>query len=186
MDVITLSVYQCGAVRTGSAPHPNRSRRRGWTRTARAFSQATVGVSVSECPTRPEHADAFHSGVSAEQPRRPWGLLTAGGRSQFHGTAFERSRWRGRRYACSLVEAFSGIGFRSRFRRGNLLSDAPYLECSQKSPVGNYFQWNIDSNSNNGPRLPQTPAASFNAPIESAPARIFRLCPRLTRRGTSD
>jgi hypothetical protein len=39
--------------------------------------------------------------------------------------AFERSRWRGRRYACSLVEAFSGTGLRWRSRRGNLLSDAP-------------------------------------------------------------
>jgi len=26
-------------------------------------------------------------------------------------------------------------------------------DCSRQSPVGYYFQWNIDSNSNNGPRL---------------------------------
>src|ERR1039457_643160 len=84
-------------------------------------------------------------------------------------SAFERSRWRGRRYACSLFEAFSATGLRLRFRRGNLLTDASYLECSQKSPVVNYFQWNIDSNSNNGPRLPQTPAASFKRPNRKCP-----------------
>jgi putative transposase len=39
-------------------------------------------------------------------------------------------------------------------RIGVLLGDAPYVECSQSSPVVHYFQWNIDSNSNNGPRLP--------------------------------
>jgi hypothetical protein len=55
------------------------------------------------------------------------------------------------------VVVWSGCSLRllhSQSRMGMLPADAPYLECSQSSLVVHYFQWNIDSNSNNGPRLP--------------------------------
>jgi hypothetical protein len=44
---------------------------------------------------------------------------------------------------------------------GILLGDAPYLERSQSSLVVHYFQWNIDSDSNNGRVCLKTRAASF-------------------------
>jgi hypothetical protein len=56
----------------------------------------------------------------------PWGLADA--------SAFERSRRAADACACLFVEAFFSTRLRSRFRRGNLLSDAPYLEWLTKEP----------------------------------------------------
>jgi hypothetical protein len=79
--------------------------------------------------------------------------------------AFERSRSHGRRLRVRVGRGslFDRVlkPLHPQFKTAILPGDAPYLECSQSSLVVHYFQWNIDSNSNNGPRLPKTRAAPF-------------------------
>src|SRR5665213_2940316 len=68
-----------------------------------------------------------------------------------------------------------------------LLGDAPYLECSQSSLVVHYFQWNIDPNSNNGPRLPKNASGLLQTSLSEVIRRSrSHRSSALTRRITPD